>query len=510
MAGNTTVSAWDNMANGAKAHLAQQRYINEQRNAYNKYAKYWRKKDLDALKIERKEREAQIQRDFAGDKARLHEELNKLSVEFDRREADVKAKYPIWKHNSAFDANAASGQKKYDASSGAYNDMTNRERAKSWAEHSAKMMEEDSDEGNRMREALNSGSAGEDATGEGATGEGATAGEDATGEGATADTAAGKDYVGRTDSMRRGNASLSNNAVHDAANTIYGQDPSGRSKQLREQARMHRVQAADEQKNSQQNFQVANRDARVEADKDGIAKAAVKNAQTVNNLSSGTGVGTAALNRTVEMGDIGEHRQRADQQRQEGVKNQREMWGARQTAEEEDGSANITDYRYRQARGQTAVSDVLSQEEDGEGGDGAEGSDTSQEPGATDVDIGAQQLVNAALGFDSSEKGAPTAEEYAEMQRIRSKYPNITTPQRGYFQEKGIDADGAEAAYYADPSFGPEDEKRAFMKELHNTRSNSEGTKYYDKETVSTDTADANYSVPVASIAGAIESVGIR
>ena len=489
MAGNTTASAWDNMANGAKAHLAQQRYINEQRNAYNKYAKYWRKKDLDALKTERKEREAQIQRDFAGDKARLHEELNKLSVEFDRREADVKAKYRTWKHNSVFDANEASGQKKYDASSGAYNDMTNLERAKSWAEHSVKMMEEDSDEGNRMREALNSGSAGEDAT---------------------ADTAAGKDYAGRTDSMRRGNASLSNNAVHDAANTIYGQDPSGRSKQLREQARMHRVQAADEQKNSQQNFQVANRDARVEADKDGIAKAAVKNAQTVNNLSSGTGVGTAALNRTVEMGDIGEHRQRADQQRQEGVKNQREMWGARQTAEEEDGSANITDYKYRQARGQTAVSDVLSQEEDGEDGDGAEGSDTSQEPGATDVDIGAQQLVNAALGFDSSEKGTPTAEEYAEMQRIRSKYPNITTPQRGYFQEKGIDADGAEAAYYADPSFGPEDEKRAFMNELHNTRSNSEGTKYYDKETVSTDTADANYSVPVASIAGAIESVGIR
>lgn len=492
MAGNTTVSAWDNMANGAKAHLAQQRYIDEQRKAYNKYAKYWRKKDLDALKTERKEREAQIQRDFAGDKARLHEELNKLSVEFDRREADVKAKYPTWERNSAFDANAASGQKKYDASSGTYNDMTNLERAKSWAEHSAKIMEEDSDEGNRMREALS-----------------ADAYADTAGEDTSADNTAGKGYVGRTDSMRRDNASLSNNAAHDVANTIYGQDPSGRSKQLREQARMHRVQAADEQKNSQQNFQVANRDARVEADKDDIAKAAVKNAQTVNNLSSGTGVGTAALNRTVEMGDIGEHRQRADQQRQEGVKNQREMWGARQTAEEEDGSANITDYKYRQARGQTAVSDVLSQEDD-EDVEGAEGSDIGQEHGATDVDIGAQQLVNAALGFDSSEKGAPTAEEHAEMQRIRSKYPNITTPQHGYFQAKGIDSDGAEAAYYADPSFGPEDEKRAFMNELHNTRSNSEGTKYYDKETVSTDTADANYSVPVASIAGAIESVGIR
>ena len=483
MAGNTTVSAWDNMANGAKAHLAQQRYIDEQRKAYNKYATYWRNKDLDALKTERKERESQIQRDFAGDKARLHEELNKLSVEFDRREADVKAKYPKWERSNIFDANAASGQKKYDASSGAYNDMTNLERAKSWAEHSAKMMEEDSDEGNRMREALSSGQAG---------------------EGTSADNAAGKGYAGRTDSMRRDSASLSNNAAHDVANTIYGQDPSGRSKQLREQARMHRVQAADEQKNTQQNFQVANRDARVEADKAGIAKAAVKNAQTVNNLSSGTGVGTAALNRTVEMGDISEHRQRADQQRQEGVKNQREMWGARQTAEEEDGSANITDYKYRQARGQTAVSDVLSQEDEEDGEDGENGD------GATDVDIGAQQLVNAALGFDSNEKGAPTAEEHAEMQRIRSKYPNITTPQRGYFQAKGIDADGAEAAYYADPSFGPEDEKRAFMNELHNTRSNSEGTKYYDKETVSTDTADANYSVPVASIAGAIESVGIR
>lgn len=488
MAGNTTVSAWDNIANGAKAHLAQQKYIDEQRKAYNKWATHCREKDLSALATERKERESQIQRDFAGDKDRLHEELNKLSAEFRSRETEIKTKYPVWNRSGVFDANTASGQKKYDASSGTYNDMTNLERAKVWAEHSAKVMDEDSDEGERMREALS-----EDST-----------------DGNSTDG----NSTGRADNMSRDKDKLSNNAAHDVANAIYGQDPSGRSKQLREQARMHRVQAADEQKNSQQNFQVANRDARVEADKDGIAKAAVKNAQTVNNLSSSTGAGTAALNRTVETGDPSEHRQRADQQRQEGVKNQREMWGARQTAEEEDGSANITDYKYRQARGQTAVSDALSQEDDdedsGDNGDDTYPSKKNKESASDNADIGAQQLVNAALGFESEEKGPPTAEEHAEMQRIRSKYPNITTPQLGYFQGKGIDADGAEAAYYADPSFGPEDEKRAFMSELHNIRSEGKGTNYYDKKTVSTDTAGADYSIPVGNIAGAIESVGTR
>ena len=112
---------------------------------------------------------------------------------------------------------------------------------------------------------------------------------------------------------------------------------------------MHDKQAGDEQKNAQQNFQVANRNYRVEAEKNAASQAAAENAQKVNNMGNAS-AGAAALERTVEKADYNTHMQRKDQQRSEGVKNQREMWGARQTAEEERADADKGDHDYLQAQ----------------------------------------------------------------------------------------------------------------------------------------------------------------
>lgn len=121
------------------------------------------------------------------------------------------------------------------------------------------------------------------------------------------------------------------------------------SEHLRNQAEMHDKQAGDEQKNAQQNFQVANRNYRVEAEKNAASQAASENAQKIQNLGN-VSAGAAALERGVKSADYNTHMQRQDQQRTEGVKNQREMWGAKQTAEEERADANKEDHDYLDAQ----------------------------------------------------------------------------------------------------------------------------------------------------------------
>lgn len=128
---------------------------------------------------------------------------------------------------------------------------------------------------------------------------------------------------------------------------------------LREQANMHDKQAGDEQKNAQANFQVANRDYRVEAEKNAASLAASKNAQKVANMGNAS-AGAAALERGVEDADYNTHMQRKDAQRAEGVKNQREMWGSRQTAEEERANANKEAHDYADTRFYNNLSDYLS------------------------------------------------------------------------------------------------------------------------------------------------------
>ena len=143
-------------------------------------------------------------------------------------------------------------------------------------------------------------------------------------------------------------------ATNSLENYLASKTPGGTSKEpnsvhLRRQAEMHDKQAGDEQKNAQQNFRVANRDYKVEAEKNAVSQAAAKNAQKVNNMGNAS-AGAAALERSVEAADYNTHMQRQDQQRIEGVKNQREMYGARQTAEEERADADKSDHDYLQTQ----------------------------------------------------------------------------------------------------------------------------------------------------------------
>ncbi len=107
---------------------------------------------------------------------------------------------------------------------------------------------------------------------------------------------------------------------------------------LRNQAKMHDIQAGEEQANAQQSQQIANRDYRGEAEKNAVASAATQNAQTVANLGN-VSAGAAALERTVGTPDYNTHMNRQDEQREKAVEKQREAWGARQTAEEERQAA---------------------------------------------------------------------------------------------------------------------------------------------------------------------------
>lgn len=128
---------------------------------------------------------------------------------------------------------------------------------------------------------------------------------------------------------------------------------------LREQAVMHDKQSGDEQKNAQRNFQIANRDYRVEAEKNAASQAASKNAQKVSNLGNAS-AGAAALERGVEDADYNTHMARSDSAHKEGVLDQREMWGARQTAEEERADADKENHDYLEQNLYNSQADTLS------------------------------------------------------------------------------------------------------------------------------------------------------
>ena len=173
--------------------------------------------------------------------------------------------------------------------------------------------------------------------------------------------------------------SSSSVATNSLVNYLASKTPGGTSQEpnsihLRRQSEMHDKQAGDEQKNAQQNFQVANRNYRVEAEKNAASQAAAENAQKVNNMGNAS-AGAAALERIVEKADYNTHMQRKDQQRSEGVKNQREMWGARQTAEEERADADKGDHDYLQARLYNNAASSLSM-----GGVADENKDNSKQP----------------------------------------------------------------------------------------------------------------------------------
>lgn len=125
--------------------------------------------------------------------------------------------------------------------------------------------------------------------------------------------------------------------------------PDRASAHLQQQATMHDIQAGDLQKAQQQSQQIADRDYRVEAEKNAVAGAATENAQRVQNLSASAGAGAAALNRQVKSADYNTMMNRADTQRDKAVERGKEAWDVRQQAERERAGADKADYAAREA-----------------------------------------------------------------------------------------------------------------------------------------------------------------
>lgn len=111
-----------------------------------------------------------------------------------------------------------------------------------------------------------------------------------------------------------------------------GQQEDPRSKYLNAQADLHDRQAARADMTAQQEAGIANRDFRVEADKDAVAQAATKNAQAIQNMSSAAGGGAAALQRQLETAQYDTHRQRQDDSRRKAQDYRDEATNIRQTA----------------------------------------------------------------------------------------------------------------------------------------------------------------------------------
>lgn len=120
---------------------------------------------------------------------------------------------------------------------------------------------------------------------------------------------------------------------------------------LEEQARMHEQQGAQEGANAARNMQIANRDYRVEADKNAAANAAQQARNYVATSAKGNDAANrlAAAERTLGVqSDYNTQMQRQDAQRQQGVLTQREAEGARQTAAAERQGAIANRFQVQQ------------------------------------------------------------------------------------------------------------------------------------------------------------------
>lgn len=210
-------------------------------------------------------------------------------------------------------------------------------------------------------------------------------------------------------------------------------DPSGADTHLENQAQMHEKQAGDLQSAAQRNFQTANRDYRVEAEKNAVAGAATENAQNVANKGA-VSAAASALSRNAKSADYNTHMQRSDQQQAEGVKNKNAMYGAKQTAERERASADAARNNWRENEIYNREADDLSRGR-GAADDGEDeapndngGGDAQPEPGDTvpqdsipnmnmDDSSGApQHVINALLG---SSKGQDLREGTADAGTLR-------------------------------------------------------------------------------------------
>lgn len=164
-----------------------------------------------------------------------------------------------------------------------------------------------------------------------------------------------------------------------------GVSPDGYSTGLRAQAQEDVRQAGDEQRNMQQNFQIANRNAKDEAGRDAIAKGAIKSSQAINNAPAGMGVAAAAMARQIETPDTQFYVNRQDAQRKEGVENQRQMHAAQQEAIRRNTDANGYDYVIADAnRYNAAVATASNDNSKTDGSDKTNDTTKATEPKNTD------------------------------------------------------------------------------------------------------------------------------
>lgn len=177
----------------------------------------------------------------------------------------------------------------------------------------------------------------------------------------------------------------------DAAGSVFGSmsnvgvSPDGYSTGLRAQAQEDVRQAGDEQRNMQQNFQIANRNYRDEAGRDAAMKAASLNAQKANNAAAGVGSGAAAMLRDVVTPDTQTYMNRQDAQRKEGVENQRQMHAAQQEAIRRNTDANGYDYVIADAnRYNAAVAAASNDNSKTDGSDKTNDTTKATEPKNTD------------------------------------------------------------------------------------------------------------------------------
>lgn len=241
-----------------------------------------------------------------------------------------------------------------------------------------------------------------------------------------------KDAEQQTKQLGANVANAAANAMSVAINgrPEVGVSPDGSSTGLRAQAQEDLRQAGDEQRNAQQNFQIANRNYRDEAGRDAAMQSAAQNAQTINNASAGIGAGAAAMQRQVVTPDTQTYMNRQDTQRREGVENQRTMHAAQQEAIRRNANADNYDYVVDNAQRYNTMSGALSSNNGKSGDAGTKDSDK---------DVNTNEPADTAELNDSFIKGASSAD-------LRNIQAMIANTQENVNDYKFYPADNATAA----------------------------------------------------------------
>ena len=149
--GLTDINLFERLGNWLTGARTEQQYIDQQRDAYNQYVKYWHDKELADATQKRDADIANAKQQYAGDREGLTSALNAIDSKYNALKSQLREKYKPWTKSAQFDSDVKSGAKRY--ANGTYTDMTNLERARMWEQHSKKEIDGGTDTGKRMQEA---------------------------------------------------------------------------------------------------------------------------------------------------------------------------------------------------------------------------------------------------------------------------------------------------------------------------------------------------------------------